>query len=150
MPSPLHPRLQSLFQSPLGAALRKLKYDCFGMPACQTATLDTHTHTHTHTHTTTTTNTHTHYTHTPQAHTHTGTHTTRTNTQTLTIQRCSRGYRKMRLRCLRLRLKEAVTDTDVSDRRHHVLVNLSLHTFHTVPTWTFASSQTWYTSPSAL
>jgi hypothetical protein len=34
-------------------------------------------------------------------------------------------------------------------RQKHVLLKLSLHTFHTVPTLTLASSQTWYTSPSA-
>jgi len=35
-------------------------------------------------------------------------------------------------------------------RPKHVLLKLCLHTFHTGPTLTFASSQTWYTSPSSL
>jgi hypothetical protein len=71
MPSPLHPRLQSLLQWPLEAALRKLKYGFFGMPACHPAPEDTQpppTHTGTHTH-----HRHTHtqgHTHTPRVQVH--------------------------------------------------------------------------------
>ena len=91
--------------SPSFNHLQKQRYGNSSMAVleCPHAILHPKTHTDTHT------DTHIPLAHTqPQAHTHntgTHTHTTRTNAQTLTIQRCSRGYRKMRVRCLRLRLK---------------------------------------------
>jgi hypothetical protein len=59
--------------------------------------------------------------------------------QSLTIQRCSGEYREMRVRCLSLRLKGVSRYWRL--RPKHFLLKLSIHTFHTAPTLTFASSR---------